>query len=290
MKTLYVLCITTLCLLTGCGDNQEQAQGAQGQLQGKLILTGSSTVAPLVNEIAKRFEREHPGVRIDVQTGGSSRGITDARRGTADIGMASRALAVDESDLTAHRIAVDGVGLIIHRDNPVKTLTHQQIIDIFTGQIKNWSAVDGRDAPITVVNKADGRATLEVFLKHFKLASPQIRASIVIGDNQQGIRTVANDPNAIGYVSIGTAEYEQARGVAIRLLPLDGVDANTQNLVNGTYPMARPLNLVTHGEGTVLAQAFIDYARSDQVHDLVRAQSYVPFDSGTPATAPATRP
>ena len=100
MKTLYVLCLTMLFLLAGCGDRGDQTQGASGQLQGKLILTGSSTVAPLANEIAKRFEQQHPGVRVDVQTGGSSRGIVDARRGTADIGMASRALAGDESDLT----------------------------------------------------------------------------------------------------------------------------------------------------------------------------------------------
>lgn len=290
MKSFYVLCLTSLFVIAGCSENQEQAQDASGQWQGKLILTGSSTVAPLANEIAKRFEQLHPSTRIDVQTGGSSRGIADARRGTADIGMASRALAGDESDLTAHPIAVDGVGMIVHRDNPVKALTGEQIIGIYTGQIKNWSAVGGRDAPITVVNKPEGRATLEVFLKHFELTSEQIRASIVIGDNQQGIRTVANDPNAIGYVSIGTAEYEQQRDTPIRLLPLEGVEASTQNLVNGTYPMARPLNLVTHGEATALTKAFIAYAQSDQVHGLIRGQSFVPVDSATPATAQATRP
>ncbi len=290
MKMFSILCLTSLFVLASCGGSDEQGQGSPGELHGKLTLTGSSTVAPLANEIAKRFEREHPGVRIDVQTGGSSRGITDARRGTADIGMASRGLAKDESDLTPHPIAVDGVGMIVHRDNPIKALTVDQIIGIYTGQITNWSAVGGREAPITVVNKAEGRATLEVFLAHFELSSEQIRASIVIGDNQQGIRTVANDPNAIGYVSIGTAEYEQQRGTSIRLLPLQGVEASTQNLVNGTYPMARPLNLITHGEATALTKAFIDYARSDQVHDLVRAQSFVPVDSATPDTAQATRP
>lgn len=290
MNTLYTLCLAACFMLAGCGDSGGQAQGAPGELRGKLTLTGSSTVAPLANEIAKRFESEHPGVRVDVQTGGSSRGITDARRGMADIGMASRALAEGEADLTAHPIAADGVGMIVHRDNPVKALSREQIIGIYTGRISNWSAVGGREAPITVVNKADGRATLAVFLDHFDLTSPRVRASIIIGDNQQGIRTVANDPHAIGYVSIGTAEYEQERGVAIRLLPLEGVEASTQNLASGRYPMARPLNLVTHGEVSPLARAFIDYARSEEVHDLVRGQSFVPVDPDRPAAAQAPRP
>src|SRR5262245_3820261 len=93
---------------------------------GKLVLTGSSTIAPLAAEIGKRFEAAHPGVRIDVQTGGSSRGIADARQGLADIGMASRALKKDESDLLAFTIALDGVCLIVHQDNPVEKLADQQ--------------------------------------------------------------------------------------------------------------------------------------------------------------------
>ena len=86
-----------------------------GGLSGKLMVTGSSTVAPLVSEIAKRFEQLHPDVRVDVQTGGSGKGIADARIGVADIGMASRALKDEESDLVAHKIAADGVGLIVHQ-------------------------------------------------------------------------------------------------------------------------------------------------------------------------------
>src|SRR5262249_48034346 len=96
---------------------------------GKIVLTGSSTVAPLAAEIGKRFEALHPGVRVDVQTGGSSRGIADARQGLADIGMVSRALKPEENDLHAFAIARDGVCIIVHRENPVRTLTDQQVID-----------------------------------------------------------------------------------------------------------------------------------------------------------------
>ncbi len=244
----------------------------------RLVLTGSSTVAPLVGEMARRFEAMNPGVRIDVQTGGSSRGINDTRKGTADIGMVSRALKLDETDLHAFTIALDGISIILHANNRVTTLNKQQIVDIYTGKITNWKSVGGTDARITVVNKAEGRSTLELFLHYLELKNSQIKPHAIIGDNPQGIKTVAGNPNAIGYVSIGAAEYEAERGVPIKLLPLDGVDASIANVRNKTFPLSRPLNLITSREPQGLARRFIEFARSLQTHDLVEAQYFVPVE------------
>lgn len=244
----------------------------------RLILTGSSTVAPLVGEIARRFETMNPAVRIDVQTGGSSRGINDTRKGTADIGMVSRALKLDEIDLHAFTIALDGISIILHANNRVTTLNKQQIVDIYTGKITNWKSVGGADARITVVNKAEGRSTLELFLHYLELKNSQIKPHAIIGDNPQGIKTVAGNPNAIGYVSIGAAEYEAERGVPIKLLPLDGVDASIANVRNGTFPLSRPLNLITSREPQGLARRFIEFVRSLQAHDLVEALYFVPVE------------
>jgi len=163
------------------------------QAEQRLDLTGSSTVAPIVMEIAKRFEAENTGVRVDVQTGGSTRGVVDSRRGMVDIGMISRPLKANESDLTAHTIARDGISIIVHDSNAINTLSEAEIIAIFSGKITNWSEVGGADRTITVVNKADGRATLELFLAHFSLKNSQIKARVVIGDNQQGIKTVSGN-------------------------------------------------------------------------------------------------
>jgi phosphate transport system substrate-binding protein len=243
----------------------------------KLVLTGSSTIAPLAAEIGKRFEKLNPGVRVDVQTGGSSRGVNDARNGLADIGMASRALNPEENDLKSFTIALDGIGVILHKDNPVKVLTNQQVIDIYTGKITNWREVGGKDARITVVNKAEGRSTLELFLHHFKLKNSEIKAHVVIGDNQQGIKTVAGNLGAIGYVSVGTAEFEAGSGAPIKLLPMDGVAATVENVRNGSFPLSRPLNLVTKYVPMGLARQFIDFARSKDVNDLVEAQYFVPL-------------
>ena len=244
----------------------------------KLVLTGASTIAPLAAEIGKRFEERHPGVRVDVQTGGSSRGVNDARNGLSDIGMVSRPMGAEEKDLHAFAIANDGVTIILHGSNPVADLTREQVVGIYTRKIANWREVGGNDAPITVVNKAEGRSTLELFCQYFGLKNSQIKPHSVIGDNEQGIKQVAGNPDAIGYVSIGTAEYDAAHGSPIKLLPVGGVVASSANVADGKFPLSRPLNLVTKSPPEGLAKEFIDFARSAEVHDLVRGQSFVPLD------------
>lgn len=112
--------------LQSCTNPPTASTQSTDKLQGKLVLTGSSTVAPLAAEIGKSFEAENSAVRVDVQSGGSSRGITDARKGLANIGMVSRALKEDEKDLQAFTIARDGVTIILHKDNPVKSRTRCQ--------------------------------------------------------------------------------------------------------------------------------------------------------------------
>lgn len=242
----------------------------------RLTLTGSSSVAPLAGEIARRFEASHPGVRIDVQTGGSSRGLADLRRGSADIGMVSRALNSSEADLQATTIALDGVAVIVNSSNPVQTLTDEQIRGIFTGRIATWSELGGSPAPITVVTKAEGRSTLEVFLDHFQLDNQAIRASVVIGDNQQGLRTVAGDPGAIAYVSIGAATLEAQRGLAIRLLPMAGVAPTLTNVAQRRFPLARPLNLVSKPDhSNPLARDFLRFATAPANDDLLAREAVV---------------
>lgn len=242
----------------------------------RLVLTGSSTIAPVAGEIAKRFENVHPGVRVDVHSGGSSRGIADLRHGLADIGMISRALKKGETDLRFVQIAHDGVGMIVHRANSVRSLTNQEVIAIYRGEVRNWKQVGGADSPISVINKAEGRATLEVFKTFFGLRSQEIKPDAVIGHNEQGIKTVEGNPYAIAYVSIGAAEYGIRLGAAIRLLSLEGVEASSAN-VQGTYPLSRPLHLITVQQPSGVAKAFIEFARSDSVEDIIREQGFVPI-------------
>ncbi len=262
--------------MAGCDRSQGAISTEDGQLQGRITITGSSTMAPLVAEVGRRFEGEHPEVRVDVQTGGSSQGMADVRRGTAQIGMISRALRPEESELNGGTIAMDGIAFIVHEDNGVTELTHDAIVGIFTGTIHRWNDVGAGEGEITVVNKANGRATLEVFLDHFQLSSDAVRPSVIIGENQQGIRTVVGDPGAIAYVSIGTATYEAARGTPIRLPAVDGVEPTMETVGSGVFPLVRPLTLVTQQDLNPVVAAFLAYAASAHVHDLVEGHYFVP--------------
>ena len=292
-NAMAALCaVAFVVLVSGCGTEDSGRAASRDEsvsetsavsdetqpvrLSGKLTLTGSSTVAPLAAEIAKRFETEHPEVRIDVQTGGSSRGIADALSGVADLGMASRALKSDEEEqgLIGHRLAVDGVSIIVNSENQIDGLTKQQVVQLFTGEITNWSDLGGSDAEVVIVNKAEGRATLEVFLNHFELKNEQIQADVVVGDNQHGIKTVAGNPLAIGYVSIGAAQSEADLGTPIRLVPVDGVEPTAANVASGKFEVTRPLLIVSKGEPTGIAAVFLEYAMSPTVHDLIKAQGF----------------
>ena len=246
----------------------------------RIVITGSSTIAPLIEEVAKRYEKEHPEYRIDVQTGGSSRGISDVQNGLADIGMASRELKPNEqTGLATHCVAVDGIGIIVHRDNPVSQLTSDQIKDIYLGKVQNWSELGGTNEPIAVINKASGRGTLEVFVKHFQLNEADIKADIIVGENQQAILTVNSNTAAIGYVSIGAADAEIKHGANLKLITLDRVAASTESVANGTFPVSRKLNLVTSSDSSTAVNNFIEYATSNQVNDLVESQFFVPVSN-----------
>ena len=278
MLTKYAAPVALSMAVLMCVPPSAGAQGTVAdQLTGKLVITGASTLAPLIAVIGKRFESLYPRVRIDVQSGGSSRGVADARQGLADIGMVSRAMKEDERDLSAFPVARDGVCPILHQENPVQALTDEQVVEIYTGKITNWKAVGGTDAPITVVNKAEGRSTLEVVLHYFKLKNVDVKAQVVIGDNEQGVKTVAGNRNAIGYVSIGTAEYDATHGVPIKLLPIGGVSASTESVQKGIFPLSRPLHIVTRTPPVGLAKAFIEYTQSKAVHDLIKQQYFVPL-------------
>lgn len=243
----------------------------------KLTLTGSSTLAPLAAEIGKRFEQAYPKFQIDVQTGGSSKGVSDVRQGLNDIGMISRELKSSEKGLFTYAVARDGVCMIVNNANPINELSADQIRDIYTGKIKSWKELGLKDEVITTVHKSEAHSTLELFLHYFGLKNKDVHPSVIIGDNMQGIHTVEGNPWAIGYVSIGTAETVAKQGGKIKLLPLDGVQASVENLNKDLYPLSRKLYFVTKKQAHGNIKKFLDYATSAQVQDLVVQQSFIPL-------------
>ncbi|PFG52392.1 phosphate ABC transporter substrate-binding protein (PhoT family) [Marinobacter sp. LV10R520-4] len=241
-----------------------------------ISIAGSSTMSALLSEMGKAYEQETSGIRIDVQSGGSSRGVMDVRAGTAALGMVSRELKAEEGDLHNVLIARDGIGMIVNADNPVTGLSKKQVIDIYTDRITNWKDVGGDDLAITVVSKAEGRSTLEVFSDYFGISYRQIRPDVIIGDNQQGIQTVGSSVAAIGYVSIGSAEYEAEQGAAIRLIALDDQFPSTESVASGDYQISRELNLVYKEPITEQIRDFLTFTRSSKAAELVSRMYFIP--------------
>ncbi len=277
--TVLLCCGWVAAGLTGCSRDTASAQVVSPEAIERITVVGSSTIAPLLSEIGKAYEKKHPNIRIEVQAGGSSRGVLDVRNGMAKLGMVSREMRPDEQDLQSALIARDGVGIILHKDNPVPRLSRSQVVDIYTGKLKNWRQLGGNDVPITVVSKAEGRSTLDIFSSYFGVPYKDISAHVIIGDNQQGIQTVAGSSGAIGYVSIGSAEYEAQQGAAIRLVPMDDQVPSTAAVASGRYAISRELNLVFKSPLSAQLQDFVAFTQSEAVIELVLGQYFVPTAS-----------
>jgi phosphate transport system substrate-binding protein len=244
---------------------------------GKLLISGSTTMAPMMLAVGKRFSELHPGVEIEVLTVGSGRGIDAVSRGTADIGMASRLLTDKDGPLNSFAIARDGICLVVHKNNPVQSLTNKQVGDVYTGRIKNWSGVGGRKASIVLVNPSEGLGAVDLFTHYFHIRYADIKARMVVDDNLGRIQAIRENPDAIAYLSIGTALNLADSGAPIRLLPVDGVAATTKNIRTGNFPISRPLLLLTKDLPTGLAKEFINFSMSSKISDLVLQHDFIPY-------------
>lgn len=272
----WIVCLAAVVIALSLFIQAGRADGARET--SRLLITGSSTMCPLISEISSRFQALHPEIQVEVQCGGSGRGISDVREGKAAIGMASRPLTGKESDLLGFPIARDGVSIILHMDNPVKSLSNAQIVGIYTGRITDWNKVGGRSAPITVLNPKSGYGSVELFTHYFNIKYDEIKADQVVGDNSTRVRAVADNPNAISYVSSGEAERKALSGVPIRLLPINGVMPTRRNIITVNYPVSRPLNLVTKGSPSGMVKEFIDYCLSSAIVDLIEKYDFVPYE------------
>jgi phosphate transport system substrate-binding protein len=252
--------------------------GAQSSNEARpLVLTGSSTIYPLMLEIGRRFERLNPGVNIDVTSGGSGKGISDLRGGISDIAMVSRQLADNERDLFAFALCRDGAAIVVHRSNPLKGLSSRQLSDVLTGKISDWKQLGVRPGPLKLAWRKEGQAIPELVMTHLKLKPEQIRSQATIFENEDAIAFVAKDRNAITLVALGVAEQSVKSGAAVKLLAYGGIPASTRSVRDHTYLLSRPLSLVTRTPPTGLQKRLIDYASSAAVTDLMEKHGFVPY-------------
>jgi len=188
----------------------------------KLHIAGSTTMGPLLREIAAKYHLLQAETAVDVELGGSTRGLEDVRNGHAHIAMLSRALAPSERDLYGIPIARDGVGVVVHANNPLRELSVEQLQAIFTGRAREWRDVGGgRDAIYALGGIQDG-ASSALFARFLKQPLEAFRLDAAVESNLERLAVVAACANAIAYVSVGSAERAISQGVPVRLLPIDG--------------------------------------------------------------------
>ena len=241
------------------------------ELSGTVSMSGSTSMEIVAKALAESFTGLYPDVTVDVQLGGSSTGIQNALEGVSDIGNVSRDLAEDETGLTPHEIALDGIGIAVNPENPVENLTLEQIAGIYTGEITNWSEVGGEDLEIYVVGREAGSGTRDAFESIVGVED------VAAYDSEQtstgsAKTTVATTPGAIGYVSFDSIDD------TVKTVTVNDVAISLETIQDGSYVLQRPFLMVTK-EGAELSeavQAFLDYTLSDEGQAVCEQVGLVP--------------
>jgi phosphate transport system substrate-binding protein len=266
----------------------------------RILIAGSTTVKPVVDQGVALFKKLHPQVDAVVGAGGSGQGIRLVGTRAASIGMISRPLESQEKeqfpDLVTYTIGLDGVAIVANQANAVRKLSTQQIQDIYTGKITNWKEVGGSNGEIVRITLNHNHGTSEVFANYFGLEAKEngvglnLKATFrkkgeieyssstaaVIEDHRQVLAQVITTPNAIGYVSIGQAMQVVQSGARVRLLRLDDVDPTVANVQSGAYRFSRPLMLVTKGEAQGAVRDLIDFFCGPEGQAIVSKLDYIP--------------
>ncbi len=242
-----------------------------------ITIKGSTTVYPVAQATAEKFMDMHPEVRISIQGGGSGFGIAALIDGTTDIGNASRPIKDKEIkkalskgvDPKANVVALDGIAVVVNPSNSVKALTKQQIKDIYTGKISNWSEVGGSGGQIVVISRDSASGTFETFNK-LALDKERVRPDALLqASNQAVATTVAKTPGAIGYVGLGHLT-SKVKGVDV-----NGIEASKDTVRSGEYSFARPLFMYTDGPAKGEVKKYLDFVTSSEGQKLAEKEGYV---------------
>lgn len=284
-KVLAVLTIGAM-LLAGCGQSTSSSEAASSaeqstaatsssavsELSGKVATGGSTSMEAVIGAFQEAFAEKYPDVDVTYDPTGSGAGITGAQEGSLDIGLSSRAVKEEETGVTGTTIALDGIAIIVNSENPVADLSLEQMAGIAKGEITNWSEVGGDDAEIVFIGREAGSGTRDGFesivgVEDECVYSEELTATGAV------IAKVQSNANAIGYASLSALDD------TVKAVTVEGVAPSEETVQDGTYKIQRPFVFVTN-DSTPLsetAQAFFDFAQSDEADELIRAAGAVPL-------------
>ena len=241
-----------------------------GRRASMITMAGSTAFQPFAEKLADRYMAVHKGVNITVQGGGSAAGIQSAISGAAQIGMADLVtLPAEAKALNAVVVARDGIAVVVNPASTVTNLSIDQVRGIFGGTVKNWKDVGGRDGPITVVSREAGSGTRSSFEQI--LGGIDLSRDAIVQDSNGTIReTVANDANAVGYLSHGLINEK------IKPVTVDDRACTTDEIMAGTYKLVRPIFLLTKQPPTDTETAFLAYILSAEGQGIIQKSGLIP--------------
>lgn len=269
--------------LTACGGSASSsastaassaASSTAAALSGNVATGGSTSMKNVIAALTEGFAEVEPGVTVSYDPTGSGAGITGATDKTLDIGLSSRALKDDEkADVDGTTIALDGIAIIVNNASKVEDLTVDQLKQMFTGEITNWSEVGGDDGEIVLIGREAGSGTRDGFesivdVKDSCKYAQELTATGAV------ISAVEANPLAIGYASLS------AVGDTVKMVTVGGVECSEETVKDGSYEVQRPFVFVTNKSVALSeqAQAFFDFATSADAADLIRTAGAVPVN------------
>ena len=246
-----------------------QAAEAAAGLSGSITLAGSTSMEKFANALAEAFMEKYPDVTVQAEFTGSSAGVEAVLGGQSDVGNSSRKLKDEEKEKGAieNIVAIDGIAVVTDPANTAADLTKEQLINIYNGTITNWKDAGGSDQPIVVIGREAGSGTRGAFEEILKLEDACKYAN-ELDSTGAVMAKVASTPGAIGYVSLDVIDD------TVKLLTLNGVEANEENIKTGDYFLSRPFVMATNGEISAqndLVKALFDYVYSAEGDELVKS-------------------
>ena len=250
------------------------AEETTADLSGAVATGGSTSVEKVIGALSEAFMEANPGVDVTYDPTGSSAGVTGAADGTLDIGLSSRALKEEEisKGLKETTFALDGIAIVVNTENTATDLSLEQIAGLATGEITNWSEVGGPDAPVVLIGREAGSGTRDGF-ESIVGVEDKCAYEQELTSTGAVLAGVAANPNAFGYVSLASVDD------TVKMVTVDGVAASEETVKDGSYKIQRPFVFATK-EGEELsaqAQAFYDFALSEDAAELIAAAGAVPM-------------